>query len=497
MAATTATRALAVDNINPLVKNVRYAVRGKLVLAALELEKQIKEARGKGLPNPHPFNEIVYCNIGNPQQLNQPPITFFRQVLSLVEYPALMENAAVVASGAFPPDAIARARKLLDACGCLGGTGAYSHSKGLPLIRDDVAKFIADRDAVGPCDAESIFLSDGASSAVKLMLNLLIKDSRSGVMIPIPQYPLYSASIAAFGGVQVNYYLEESQTWGLNISELNRSYAEATGKGIEVRCLAVINPSNPTGQFLTRENMEQVVKFCCDKHIALLADEVYQDNVYRDYIHFTSFRKVMKEMGTPWAESLELISFHSVSKGFVGECGKRGGYMQLDNIPKETLAEIYKMASVGLCPNLIGQVMTDLMVMPPQQGEPSYGQYIAEKTKILKSLKARAEMISTALNNLEGYSCQPATGSMYLFPKVALPAAAIAEATRQNEPPDSFYCLALLNATGICVVPGSGFGQVEGTFHFRTTFLPGEDKIQGVIERMTAFHKAFMDKYRS
>ncbi|KAH3714157.1 alanine transaminase, partial [Pelomyxa schiedti] len=232
-------------------------------------------------------------------------------------------------------------------------------------------------------------------------------------------------------------------------------------------------------------------------HIALLADEVYQDNVYRDDVHFTSFRKVMKEMGTPWAESLELISFHSASKGFVGECGKRGGYMQLDNIPKETLAEIYKMVSIIGCPNLIGQVVTDLMVTPPRQGDPSYDQFVAEKTKILKSLKARAEMISTALNNLEGYSCHPATGAMYLFPKVILPAAAIADATRQNEPPDSFYCLALLNATGICVVPGSGFGQVEGTFHFRTTFLPGEDKIQSVIERISTFHKGFMDKYRS
>ncbi|KAH3764649.1 alanine aminotransferase 2 [Pelomyxa schiedti] len=287
-----ATRALGVDNINPLVKNVRYAVRGKLVLAALELEKQIKEAREKGLANPLPFNEIVYCNIGNPQQLSQPPITFFRQVLSLVEYPALMENAAVVSYGVFPPDAIARAKRILDACGCPGGTGAYSHSKGLPMIREDVAKFITERDSCGPCDPDSIFLSDGASSAVKLMLNLLIKDSRSGVMIPIPQYPLYSAGIAAFGGAQVNYYLDESHAWGLDIGELNRSFEDATRKGIDVRCLAVINPSNPTGQFLTHENMEQVVKFCCDKHIALLADEVYQDNVYRDDVHFTSFRKV-------------------------------------------------------------------------------------------------------------------------------------------------------------------------------------------------------------
>ena len=91
-----------------------------------------------------------------------------------------------------------------------------------------------------------------------------------------------------------------------------------------------------------------------------MADEVYQDNIYADGDKFTSFRKVMLEMGSPYAENLELVSFHSVSKGFFGECGKRGGYMQLENIMPEIAAEIYKMASVNLCPNVVGQIVVDL-----------------------------------------------------------------------------------------------------------------------------------------
>jgi alanine transaminase len=99
------------------------------------------------------------------------------------------------------------------------------------------------------------------------------------------------------------------------------------------------------------------------------------------------------------------------------------------------------------------------------------------------------------LNKLEGVQCNNADGAMYVFPKVTLPPKAIDAARDAGKAPDAFYALALLEAAGIVVVPGSGFGQKKGTHHFRTTFLPPEEDMDAVIERMTQFHKEFLAKY--
>ncbi|KAK9760220.1 alanine transaminase, partial [Basidiobolus ranarum] len=133
-------KVLRIDSINPQVREVEYAVRGEIAIRAEELKNEL-ETKGADLP----FKEIVNINIGNPQQLKQKPITFFRQVAALVEYPDLLldENREKV-KALFPTDAIQRAKLLVDACG--GSVGAYSHSQGIPHIRKNVAKFIEERD---------------------------------------------------------------------------------------------------------------------------------------------------------------------------------------------------------------------------------------------------------------------------------------------------------------------------------------------------------------
>jgi len=106
-------------------------------------------------------------------------------------------------------------------------------------------------------------------------------------------------------------------------------------------------------------------------------------------------------------------------------------------------------------------------------------------------------LVHKALNDMEGVDCQECTSSMYAFPSLKLPAGAIAEAARRGQTPDLMYALDLLEATGMVVVPGCGFGQKKGTFHFRTTFLPPSDKIVGCMDRMAAFHTAFLAKHSS
>ena len=144
---------------------------------------------------PPPSPAAQFCNIGNPQELRQEPITFFRQVLSLVNLPELLAAAETQPAVAafFPPDVVARARKYLSAIP--GGLGAYTHSQGIEIVREEVAAFISARDGV-PARASDIYLSDGASPAAQTFLKAIIRGEHDGVMVPIPQYPLYSASIA-------------------------------------------------------------------------------------------------------------------------------------------------------------------------------------------------------------------------------------------------------------------------------------------------------------
>src|SRR5690606_35242265 len=139
-------------------------------------------------------------------------------------------------------------------------------------------------------------------------------------------------------------------------------------------------------------------------------------------------------------------------------------------------------------------ITTGLMVRPPARGEPSFEQYEREKNEILASLKRRALKMVAAFNAMEGVTCNNADGAMYLFPQIRLPAKAVQAAG--SMPADEFYCMKMVEETGVVTVPGSGFGQVDGTYHFRTTFLPPEDQIDEVIKRLADFHARFMQTYK-
>lgn len=261
---------------------------------------------------------------------------------------------------------------------------------------------------------------------------------------------------------------------------LRKSVADARAKGVSPRGLVFINPGNPTSQCLTEDNLKELVKFAHKERIVLMADEVYQENIYQDKTPFTSIRKVMKGLGEPWASEVEVISFHTVSKGSLGECGLRGGYFEMHNIHQGAVDQIYKIASINLSPNVVGQVMMSLMVNPPKPGDYSYKQWAAERAEILASLRRRAHVMTDGFNSLEDVTCNFAEGSMYSFPQLHLPQKAVEAAKAAGKAPDVFYCLRLLEETGISTVPGSGFGQKAGTFHMRTTILPSEAKMQEV-----------------
>jgi len=462
---------------------MEYAVRGPLVIRAGEIEKELEQGAKK------PFKEVIRANIGDCHAVGQIPITFIRQVLGLVTYEKLFDDPSI------PEDAKEHARVILS--GCKGSSlGSYSDSAGIEVIRRHVAEYIQRRDGI-PSDWQNIILSAGASGSIKAILALLRCDvggKRPGVMIPTPQYPLYSATLAEFDMEQIGYYLDESKNWGLDVAELQRSVKEAR-KISSPRAIVIINPGNPTGQVLSKENIQEIIKFAYKERLFIFADEVYQDNVYAKGSQFHSFKKVLTEMGEPYSK-MELASFMSCSKGYMGECGIRGGYAEVINMCPQVKAMLLKSISAQLCPTTIGQACMDAVVNPPKQGDPSYNLWLKEKTKVLESLRHRAEMVAETFNSIEGFSCNPVQGAMYAFPQIRLPQKAIEAAKKAGQAADVFYAFQLLESTGICIVPGSGFGQQPGTYHFRTTILPQTEQLKHMLNLFREFHTKFLQQYK-
>ncbi len=406
MSSTTALRSLTIDNINPHVKEAKYAVRGELAVRSEKYRAQLKKGDPPTPPEePLPFNQVISANIGNPQQLDQKPITFFRQVLSLVEYPPLLENEEVLKNGlGYKQDVIDRARWLLNE---VKSVGAYSASQGAPGIRESVARYIERRDGY-PSDPANIFLSAGASSGVNTLMNVICAKPETGILVPIPQYPLYTATLAVLNARCVPYYLDESKAWGTDLSAIKESYRKAKDEGTDVRAIVIINPGNPTGASLSASDVRSVLEFAAEEHLVLLADEVYQTNVFIG--QFTSFKKVLRDLQkeSPGGkyDNLEVASLNSISKGMVGECGHRGGYFELTGFDPKVAEQIYKFVSIMLCPPVTGQCLVEMAVNPPKEGDPSFPLYKEEYDAIARGLEQRANALYEQFKEMEGVECQ-------------------------------------------------------------------------------------------
>ena len=326
----TSRKRLTIDNINPHVVEAKYAVRGELAVKSEKYRAQLDQP-GKG--DSLPFDTVIAANIGNPQQLDQKPITFFRQVTSLLENPQLLEHADVLTGSlGYKPDVIERAKALLKD---VKSVGAYSQSQGALGIRKSVARFIERRDGF-PADPESIFMSGGASSGVNTLMNIICAHPATGILVPIPQYPLYTATLSILDARCVPYLLDEAKQWGTDLAAIKESLTKARNEGTDVRAIVIINPGNPTGSSLSSDEIKGVLKLAAEEKLVVIADEVYQKNVFEG--EFKSFKQSLRELqkDTPGKyDDIELASLHSISKGMVGECGHRGGYFELCGFDEE------------------------------------------------------------------------------------------------------------------------------------------------------------------
>ncbi|XP_015766692.1 PREDICTED: alanine aminotransferase 2-like isoform X3 [Acropora digitifera] len=397
-----------------------------------------------------PFDEVIKL-FGDPHAFGQQPITSLRQLLSCLLCPHFVDDSN------YPRDIKEKARRILEAKPGFS-IASYAAVEGLGIIRKNVAQFISKRDGY-TADPEDIYLTSGGAN-----------------------------------GIKIPYYLDEERDWALSIPELRRALDEARPH-CRPQALVLINPGNPAGQVLTYDNIRDIIKFCAHEKLVLFADEVYQETMYREDVTFHSCRKVVKDLG-PEYHKFQLMSINSVSKGFYGECCLRGAYLELVGFSDKVKQQILDLNSPNICPSMIGQAAVSAMCNPPQPGDESYEAFLKEKRTVLDSYRRKAKIVVSMLRTLEGVVCNEINGSLYAFPSIKLPRKAIEAANLNNCTPDEFYCWQMLEETGIGPIPGTYFGQKEGTHHFRFTILPPEEKVVLMFDRITKFHQEFMQKYR-
>uniref|UniRef100_A0A8B9GXE1 Alanine aminotransferase 1 n=1 Tax=Astyanax mexicanus TaxID=7994 RepID=A0A8B9GXE1_ASTMX len=259
------------------------------------------------------YKDVIDVSSGNPHGMGLKPLTFVRQVLATCFYPSLVHDESL------PLDVRQRAQSLLAECDG-ESIGSYPATYGMKHVRSSVSTFITRRDGV-VSDPDNIIISNGSQHALILILKLLVQGrglQQTGVLTPVPCYRSFNKALVAQGAVSVPYYLCEEQGWTVQVEELRRALQAARGH-CNPMVLYLINPGNPSGHVQSKASIEEVIRFAAEERLFIMADEVYQGCVFGKDSEFYSYKKVLSEMGPPYSTNVELASFHSVSKGFMGE----------------------------------------------------------------------------------------------------------------------------------------------------------------------------------
>ncbi|CDQ83307.1 unnamed protein product [Oncorhynchus mykiss] len=263
-----------------------------------------------------PCKDVIDVSWGDKHRGGVQPLTFVRQVLAACLYPQLIHSYKL------PGDVRQRVQSLLGACDG-GSVGSYTPTGGISYIQCSVSNFISRRDGGVPSSPENIFMTSGSQRSIMQVLKMLADFHNqaslpTGVLTAVPTYSSFKMMLQRLGAVIAPYYLDEEQGWAMEVEELHRAL-QASKDVCNTVALYVINPGNPTGHVQSRKCIEKVIRFAAEERLFLMADEVYQESVFGEGSEFVSYKKVLSEMGPPLSHTVELASFHSASKGFMGE----------------------------------------------------------------------------------------------------------------------------------------------------------------------------------
>ncbi len=338
------------------------------------------------------------------------------------------------------------------------GRNGYLPSAGIQSAREAVAANSASRGV--PISPDRVLITTGTSEGIELALSALV-DEGDEVLVPLPTYPLYTAVLAKIGGEPRYYRTDPGRDWLPDVDHLRSLITSRT------RALVVIDPNNPTGTTYPPSIRRAVIEIADRHDLTILADEVYGDLVF--------------EHPVPPLATLDLdapiISFSSLSKAYLAP-GWRAGWMVVGSTPRldDALAAIRKLADGRLCsPGPMQYAITAALT-----GDRSH------QAAFRAALAERARVTTQMLNAIPGMQCTPPRAAFYAMPRVSLPPGQT----------DEDYVLALLRATGILCVYGSGFGMSPEDGFFRVVFLAEPRQLAEIYRDIGAFTEHYLERNR-
>ena len=348
-----------------------------------------------------------------------------------------------------PPHLVAAVERALR-----DGRSNYGPSAGIAEAREAVA---AESTAAGfPVSADRVLITAGTSEAIDLALSAVV-DAGGEVLVPMPTYPLYTAVIAKLDAAARYYRLDPERNWMPDLDHLRSLVTPAT------RALVIIDPNNPTGAVYPTDTRRALLNFADEHGLLVLADEVYSDLVFSGRVE-------------PYGRldpDAPIISFSSLSKAYLAP-GWRTGWMAIGRSPRldDVAAAVKKLADGRLC----GTLPMQYAVEPALAGDRSH------QVSFRKALKARADFTVDRLRGMPGVTCVAPTAAFYAMPRVALPPGRT----------DVDYVKALLHATGVLCVHGSGFGLPAEQGFLRIVFLASLEELGEIFDLMAAFTRDYL-----
>jgi alanine-synthesizing transaminase len=347
-------------------------------------------------------------------------------------------------------DAVSRAMR--------DGHNGYTASAGIEPARQAVADEYVRRGV--PMTPDRVVLTSGTSEGIELALGALA-DAGDEVLVPTPTYPLYTAVLAKIGARAVYYRTDFNNGWLPDLDDVKRLLTPAT------RALVVIDPNNPTGAMYPEATRRALIDLSDRSGVPILADEVYSD------LGFDGPSPLLGSL----APDAPIISFSSLSKGFVAP-GWRAGWLAVGRSDRldDALAAIKKLADGRLC----SPGPMQYAIAAALNGDRSH------QREFVAQLRLRADLTMSRLSAIPGLRCVAPQAAFYVMPSVALPPGVT----------DEDYVLALLRATGILCVYGSGFGLPASQGFFRIVFLAPPDELGVIYDDMAAFTRDFLSSPR-
>ena len=334
----------------------------------------------------------------------------------------------------------------------LPNSAGYSDSKGIFAARKAVMHE-TQRQGIKGVGLDDIYLGNGASELIVMATNGLLNDGDE-LLLPAPDYPLWTAAASLSGGTPVHYLCDESNGWMPDVADIRAKITPRT-KGI-----VVINPNNPTGALYSRELLEQIVALAREHELVIFADEVYDKVLYDGAVH-TPIASLSQDVLT--------LTFNSLSKSY-RSCGYRAGWMVISGDKKNAadyIEGLNMLSNMRLCPNVPGQ----WAIQTALGGYQSINELVGEGGRLRRQRDLAHELITA----IPGVSCVKPSAALYMFPRLDPKVYPIAD--------DRQFFLELLEATRVMLVQGTGFNWATPD-HFRIVFLPHEDDLREAIGRV-------------